>query len=98
MARKTVVQSIKGVISKRKRIARQQARKHGRSVQWIGGILYFSDDRKRVPGVEAVAKPDQNPVGIPEPFPSVKAQSTHFAGIRTSRDGWGRWSYRDDNW
>jgi hypothetical protein len=44
----------------RKRLRKQAEKKFpGRPMQWIGGILFFTDDNTRVPGVEEKPKFDK---------------------------------------
>lgn len=62
--------------SRRKHLARQMRKRHGRPVGWRGGRLYFLDTREEVEGIAHVPKPGATAVGLAgsQPRPTVKPQ------------------------
>ena len=59
-------------LARRKRLARKARAQYPKDrIGWVGGVLYFLENKKRVPGVEEVTKNGGEADGWSAGFPSV---------------------------
>lgn len=65
----------------RKKLGRAAELRHGRKVEWVGGILYFTGTRIEVPDVPHVPKPGREALGYAGAQPTPKAKEPDYHRI-----------------